>query len=325
MGVEITESASPDDSTATQDAVDVSASLKSTESSSGHEGEKFDLLSVVRDAVKPKDGDVASPASQESQNGQPPVDASAPKTDSVEPDNENFSDVPFHKHPRFKEVVSERNRYREGARQYEQVQSFLKTNGLGPEDAADALLIWADMKTNPQEAWKRLKPIVQKLLVDAGEVIPGDLKQKVAQGQMSPDAALEMARLRARAGNLEQSSARQAEQAQQAQVAAQQRAISAAAETWEMGVRRSDPDFAAKMDDLKREIVFLQREKGMPNTPEKVREQLDEAYKAVNARVASFRPKQAKTPVTGGRAASGSTTAAPGSMLDLVRMGRSAG
>lgn len=327
MGVENQELNSPDSSEdVNMDAQDdaVVQEDPGSDPSPEPEGEKFDLLSVVRDAVKPEDDESASPAGQE-ESDKPKADASSEKSEPMEPDEENFSDVPFHAHPRFKQLVQQRNHFREGARQYDQVQSFLATNGISPEEAADVLSIRALMKRDPAAAWKELKPLVQQLLVDAGEVMPTDLQQRVRSGQMTRDAAIEISRLRAAQG----ASAKQAEfdrdQTERQQAAHAAQAVQSSVAEWERNLRGRDPDFDAKAEALQREVVWLQRSEGRPNTPEGARKMLDTALANVNKTFAKAAPKQPKRPVTGGRVASGQPTAEPKSTLDLIRSVRSQG
>ncbi len=287
------------------------------------EGEKFDLLSVVRSAVADKSEGTASPAAQEEGSDQQPADQPSvdqPKT----ADDENFSDVPFHAHPRFKQLVAQRNQYREGAQQYEKVQTFLADNGVTADEAADFLVVRALMKHNPTEAWKQLKPLVQKLLVDAGEVLPPDLKQRVQQGEMTQAAATELSRLRAAQEAGRRAQTVEAEQAQKRQQAEHVRSIQQSVATWEQVTRQRDPDFDAKSEALQKEILWLQKRDGMPKTPEDARKMVETAYGNVNKPLQ--RPvKQQVRPVTGGRVASGQPTAAPKSMLDIVRAARSSG
>jgi len=305
---------------------DTSVADTGSESSSApskDEGEKFDLLSVVRSAVADKSEGPASPAAQEEGSDQQPADQPSedqPKT----ADDENFSDVPFHAHPRFKQLVAQRNQFREGAQQYEKVQTFLADNGVTADEAADFLVVRALMKHNPTEAWKQLKPLVQRLLVDAGEVLPPDLKQRVQQGEMTQAAATELSRLRAaqeagrRAQNVE------AEQSQKRQQAEHVRSIQQSVATWEQVTRQRDPDFDAKSEALQKEILWLQKRDGMPKSPEDARKMVETAYGTVNKTLQ--RPvKQQVRPVTGGRVASGQPTAAPKSILDVVRSARSSG
>lgn len=288
------------------------------------EGEKFDLLSVVRSAVADTAEGSASPAGQEEGSDQPPAEQPPSGEQPKTADDENFSDVPFHAHPRFKQLVAQRNQYREGAQQYEKVQTFLAENGIEAEEAADFLVVRALMKHNPAEAWKQLKPLVQKLLVDAGEVLPSDLKQRVQQGEMTHAAAIELSRLRAQQESGRRAQTVQAEQAQQRQQAEHVRSIQQSVATWEQVTRQRDPDFEAKTEAMQKEILWLQKRDGMPKTPDDARKMVEAAYANVNKTMQ--RPvKQQVRPVTGGRVASGQPTAAPKSMLDVVRAARSSG
>lgn len=285
------------------------------------DGEKFDLLSVVRSAVAEK-ADPASPAGQEVT--QPEADTSAQKPEKAL-DNEDFSDAPFHNHPRFKQLVAQRNQYREGAKQYEQIQTFLADNGLTPEEAADALVLQALMKSNPAEAWKQMKPRVQQLLADAGEILPADLKARVQRGEMSQAAAVEFNRLRAMQASGEKSRAMQAEIAQRRAEQERQASITQAVATWEQSTQLRDPDFPKLTEALHKEVLWLQKRDGMPKTAEEARKMVETAYAAVKKTAAPRVQKPAVAPVTGGRVASGKSTGKPQSMLDIVRMNRSQG
>jgi hypothetical protein len=308
-------------------AVELDALEPAADSSSeaSKEGEKFDLLSVVRNAVADKQEDTASPAGQSEDGDQPAAEASSEENEAVEPDDENYSDVPFHNHPRFKRLVAERNQFREGAQQYEQIQSFLSDNGVTPEEAADVLTIRALMKTNPAEAWKSLKPIVQQLLVEAGEVLPDDLKQRVARGEMTRDAALEFSRLRAAQTSAQRAGQFNAQVSQQRQQAEHVRSIQGAVASWEQSVRAKDPDFDKLSETLQKEVMWLQKRDGMPKTPEDARKMVETAYAAVKKTATKPAPKPAVRPVTGGRVASGQPTGKPKTMLDVVRAARSLG
>lgn len=295
---------------------------ETTADSSAAKGEDdASLLKVVRDAVKPKaaTSDPASPAGGGEDKGQ-----SKGKT----PDDEAFTDVPFHKHPRFQQLLRQRDVFKAGAQQFENVQRFMEVNGLDAQEAADAMIVASLLKRDPVEAWNRLKPVVQNLLTVIGEVLPDDLKQRVQKGELSRDAAFELSRARARSGVLEQ---RQQYDAGIAERRAAAEAVAAqrhAATEWEQQRYAKDPNFATKVDDLRKEVLWLQHSEGVPNTPDGVRTQLEKAYKAVNERL---RPvggvPAAKTevkPVTGGQV-SPAVVPKPQSVLDVVRtVGRKA-
>lgn len=289
------------------------------EPSTAPAGEKKDLLSVVRDAVQPKAGEPASPSGQGT-GGQPEGEAAEGTQEPKAPDNESYSDVPFNNHPRFKQLIAERNRYREPARQYGQMQEFLQANAMTAEEAADAWIIAAMMKTDPAGAWDRLKPMVQDLLQRAGHVLPEDLRQRVAQGQMTKEAAIEVSRARASVATTQQQvqfrEQQQARQVQNQTVAAVKTAVS----EWETTTRARDADFDAKQEALLKEVHWLQRNEGVPRTPAEAVAQVKKAYDAVNKTVTKPAPRPSQQrQTTQGRTTSGQPTTAPKTMLELVQ------
>lgn len=281
--------------------------------------EDKDLLSVVRDAVdksKPETS-AASPAEGEEDEGS----SDQPK----KIDNENFSDVPFNNHPRFRALLKSWREEKQDAERYRNVQTFLDTHGVSPEEASDALIIAGLAKTNPAEAWKQIKPWVQKVLVAAGEVLPDDLQQRVQAGEFTAEAALEISRHRATAQSVQaQQSFREQQALRQQQIEATSSITNAAVE-WEQDRRLKDPNFDTKLVPLQKEIAYLHATEGKPTTAEGVRDQLRRAYKAVNSAfvaptpaLPTARPKPAINPVRGGNVA-GNAQPSEMSTLDIVR------
>lgn len=278
---EVEKSAEADPSTATD--------AKKTEGS--------DSLSIVRDVVgKAKEPAAASSAIEDQGKKTPP----APK----ERDDENYTDVPFNKHPRFQEVLGKLKTAEVDAGRYRNVQSFLDQQGLGAEEAAELLIIGGLIKTNPAAAWERMKSKVQQVLIAAGEVLPDDLKAMVGNGEMSREAAMQVSRSRAQLESLRVSQQFGQQQAQAREQANAAQAIQNAVGNWESERRLRDPNFEAKMPALQREIAYLQATEGKPTTAEGVRAQLEKAYGAL-APIVAPQPRQqqkrAITPITGGQ------------------------
>jgi hypothetical protein len=288
-----------------------------------------DLLSIVRDAApaKPKEGDAASSA--EGAEGDQRPGKGAPK----EPDNEGYSDVPFHKHPRFRQLLNERNGYKPDAEKYRQVDRFIRDNGLSNEEAANLLHVGALAKTDPSKAWEMVKPWVSSLLSAAGEVLPEDLKQMVEQGQMSEAAAYEVSRSRA---SVTASTTQRQFEERRREMSAQEQAqadYQGAAVSWEQDRRAKDPNFEAKLEPILREIAWRKSQGDIPKTPAEVTAQLNDVYKAVNA---SLRPaptaaparqgaapvRRNLTPITGGTVGGGDPKPKPKSMLEVVQQGQ---
>lgn len=284
-----------------------------------------DTLSIVRDVVAAED-----PAPEEAGSSPEGEEATVETTDEKTTDNDDYTDVPFHKHPRFQHLLREKKAAEVDAVRYRNVESFLERSNLAADEAADGLEIMGLAKTDPVAAWERIKPWVEKVAVAAGVIMPPDLQEKVQQGVMTREAAVEVSKARAQVQSVQ---ARQQLADQQAQTRAQregQQAIISAATSWEADRQAKDPNFAAKLPALQREIAYLHATEGRPNTPQGVKDQCERAYKAVNA---AFRPpaaaaqparKPAVRPVTGGQVA-GTTAAEPKSTVEIVRAHRRSG
>lgn len=300
----------------TEDVKETAADAKS--STATGEKEEKDLLSVVRDVVDKSKPD--APAASPAEGIEEKVDEKAAK----EPDDENYSDVPFHKHPRFQHLLRKTKALAVDAERYQNVQRFLDEAGLSGQEASDGLEIMALAKTNPQEAWTRIKPFVQSLLIAAGEVLPDDLNQRVQRGELTAEAALEVSRHRAQAQSLQTAQSFREQQQQRQQQIAAVTALQTEAQRWEQDRRIKDPNFDAKYVALQKEIAYLHATEGKPTTPDGVRAQLQKAYKAVNdsmpapAAPAARPQPRAITPVRGGQVA-GNTRPAEMSTLDIVR------
>lgn len=299
-------------------------------------GEKASLLDVVRDAVdKTKAGstDSASPTGQE-ESGTPSDDGG----DTSEPDSpdatmgeDDFKDVPFNNHPRFKQLIAERrdliaerDGFRTGHENFARVEAFMQANSLSAEEVADAMSIAALRKSNPKEAWGALKPIVQDLLQQLGEIMPPDLRERVQKGELTAEDAREISR--ARAGETVLVKRQEHDQKRQ-EIEAQNRAARQVTETvaaWETGKRGSDVDFDAKSDDLQKEILWLQRRDGKPTDQVGVQKMLNEAYANVNKRFKPATPKAPITPVRSSGVPGGTAPSAPKSVLDIVKSARTA-
>ena len=158
-------------------------------SSSAESETEEDLLSVVQDAMQMSTTDEGSqPEETETEEDNEFIASTEDSSD----EDESFEDVPFNKHPRFKKLIEERNSYKQGANQYNQIQSFLDQNSVSADEAATGLQIMALMKNNPAEALKALQPYVENLSVVTGSKIPQDIQSKVDDGYLDEDAAREL-------------------------------------------------------------------------------------------------------------------------------------
>lgn len=288
------------------------------------EAEGSEVLNIVRDVVDEKEPEPEASASPAEGDGTGEVAGDTPP--KKEPDDVNFTDVPFHKHPRFQQLVRKLKSAEGDAARHRNVQTFLDTHGLGSDEAANALMVFAQAKTDPIGAWNAIKPWVQSLLVAAGEVIPDDLKARVDAGELTREAAQEIGRHRAKADAVVSTQKFRDEQARrQAEIELGDRLVSTA-QSWENDRRVKDPNFEAKLEPLQKEVAWLQQKEGKPTTPEGVMDQLNRAYKVVNEQARAVAPKPdarrpALRPVMGGQVAQ-SLGRKPTSTLDIIRANR---
>jgi len=286
-----------------------------------------DLLSVVRDVVTESRSDQTAPPAEGEEAAGQPADENGEKKDA----EDDYSDVPFNKHPRFQALVREKNALKQDAQRYNNVQTFMDQNNVTAEEAADLLVIGGLIKTNPQAAWARIKPTIQKLLIAAGEVLPDDLTERVSKGEMSKEAAMEVSRARAGVQSVQATRTFEQQRAQQRAETEAVQALGSAANEWEADRRLKDPNFEAKLPSLMEKVAYLQRIEGVPKDPAGVKAQLQKAYKAIPAPAAAIAavpaapvPKKAITPIRGGQVA-GDQRPEPKSVLDIVRANRRAG
>jgi hypothetical protein len=290
-----------------------------------------DLLSVVRDAAPAKaktEGDAAaSSAEGGAKAGDKPGDA--PKG----PPPEDYSDVPFNKHPRFRQLLQERNSNVEDATRYRQVDTFIKDNGMTAQEAADLLIVGGMAKTDPAKAWELAKPWVERLLQAAGEVLPADLAKMVQDGTMTEEAAYQVSRSRATVASVEASRTFERQKQERSAQETAEGEYRQAAVDWETDRRAKDPNFEAKLEPILREIAWRKSQGDVPKTPAEVTAQLNAVYKAVNdalkppANLAAPAPgarpapqqRKAVTPVAGGSVSGGNAKPAPRSMLEVVQ------
>lgn len=277
-----------------------------------------DSLSIVRDVVAArKEQPEAAAASSASEGSEQTAPA-----ETKERDDEDFSDVPFNKHPRFQQVLGRLKTAEVDARRYQNVQDFVDQHGLAAEEVADLIVIGGLMKTNPGEAWKRMKPIVQNVLVAAGEVMSDDLRSKVQSGEMTREAAIEVSRARAELQSVQARTQFEQNRQQAQQRSAAATAVASAISSWEAERRERDPNFEAKLPQIEREVAWLQTKEGRPNTPEGVRAQLQKAYSSVVTTAVATpdarRQRPQVRPITGGQV-NGNVRPEINSTADVIR------
>lgn len=152
------------------------------------------------------------------------------------------------KHPRFREVLAERDGYQKDAEQFREITRYMDEQGLSHDEVADAIELSALLRNDPAAAREVVQKIAEALDGTLGNVLSDDLKAKVDSGEMTEEAALEVSRARAKTTRSERrvETVTAAQQRTQDEAAMRERntGILKAVGTWEAEQLKLDPDFA---------------------------------------------------------------------------------
>ena len=334
MAEELTEQ---DSSSSSEEIQDESSTIEGEEASSSDATEveetEESLLDVVQSALPeeeaPEETASEETETQEVQEEQPEVSA-----EEVEPQLEadDWSDVPFNKHPRFRKLVAEKNeqkklaeQFREDSAQYQKIVDFIGSNNLSAEDAAEGFRIMSLIKNNPGEAHEILQGHLNSVNEMTGKKLPDDIQGKLDDGFLDEDAAKELSQARAnllreqQLRQQEKENAEQAEQVSRKQKADQQlNYLRKVVKDWEDTTRNSDPDFSLKQDEINDRVAALVNERGRPVTSEQVLSIANDAYETVNGRYKARTPQRQKIRTSTGGKLSGTPVAEPSSMHEVI-------
>lgn len=297
-----------------------------TTDESSKPGETEDsLLAVVQSVSAQSDeqstsaGDTESPTEEQSQ------DTVNERANGEQP--EDFSKLPFNKHPRFRELVMEKNSYKSrmgeyeaDAKQYRDIQGFMQANGLTAEEVAQSLETLAKMKSgDPATAYELMQERMEALAVQSGKKLPAELEEKVEQGYIDRDTALELYKRQADAERKAEAASMQLERQSAQDQNAQVHAMASAVSAWEQSTKATDPDFDLKAELVKDRVRAHVAQHGMPRTTDAALRMSKDAYDTVTQTL--LRVRGDKTPMrtaVGGKT-NGSAAPEPKSLLDVVR------
>jgi len=291
--------------------------------SSDAPGDDEGLLSVVRNAVEQSAADeddessnrVSPPQEEEVQDDIETVEMS----EGADPDD--FSDTPFHKHPRFKKLIKERNSLREKAVQFDQISDFMDAANLSAEDVAKGLHLMREMKVgDPKKAYAELQRWTNDFAVASGQELPQHLAQKVDEGYMDRETAQELWQQqfsdRRAAQMAEQENQRYRDIAKQNTA----RSIGETVTAWEKNIRNNDPDYELKDRQIQDRVRLMAIDRGAPTSSKQALEYVEEAYRAVSDEMKATlgNRKQPMRTAIGGKV-SGTPLPEPKSILDVIQ------
>lgn len=261
-----------------------------------------------------------------------PADKPAEKKLTAEDQAAADANLPFGKHPRWKQVIGENRelrQFRETAaprlQEYDRIVSFMQKNDIAPEEIQGLYVLGAMLKNDPAQALKTLREMIAPLEAFVGDKLPDDLATEVEEGTLSAERAREIVRSRSESQFREERERRSAERAaetQQQEVSALLQSQASAVTAWEQQVAASDPDYPLMQELVVMELTRLQRATPARNVGEAIG-LAESAYKTIKAKfrqaIHRARPEVPRGPSSRDTPASNGRPPAPASMLDAIR------
>lgn len=312
-------------------AVEVKTDVKpeTTEATSSPAGaETPSIFDAVKASLEKTDAKEAPPASEpaktDSEKAADPSKEEATEEDEEAVDKGELSEdekkvLSAKTQRRIQKLARQRDAEQEVANRTRNLDAFMQTNGIAPEDAKGAFEILALMRSKPEEALTRIGKLHYELAISLGKVLPQDLREKVEKGAIDEDTARELAVSRAKSQGFERATETYAAESRAAQERDFKAGIDREVNTWEASVLKRDPDFASKRPDVLTHFRALLQTGEKITSPTDARRLMQKALDAVNERWKAIRPAQRAevrhTPATHSNAAPGE----PKSMEDAIR------
>ncbi len=298
-------------------------------SSSEAKDAKPTLASVIKDAAAKSVAESSTDDAEEKESGEGSAKTESTteaedsdkseKEDKTVVVDEKDKELPFHKHPRFQEVIKERSTFKQKseeltpfAERAKSIDSYCQKHGISGEEFNSVMELTALTHVNPAEALKALRTYVETLEVSLGNKLPSDLQKEVDDGTLSVERAKELTNARIKNQGLEHTSKRS-----EAQIAQErQAAITTAVNSWDSQKRSSDAAYDKKYPLIEKSFIALCT-MTPPRNPQEAIVLAEKAYADVNTALGSFTPKppQRKVLKPNGSVSKGSIEIKPGMSL----------
>lgn len=303
---------------------------------------ELDFEAVVRKAAEINSEEAEAPSaegegSEEPEAAKPEAEAEKPPEKTPEElakeQEEADAKLPFHKHPRWKEVQEDRKQLRAKVQEFEakmaevtpkaeqldRIGGFMRENELTAEEVQRGFEIMALMKHNPAAALEKLMPHLDVLELASGRKLPPDLQERVDAGEVTPDIAREAAKARMDA-QLARTRVERTEQAiQQTRAQEAATAMRTAVDSWEATVKATDPDYPHMQSFIiDRTRVLMQQTP--PRSPDEAVTLAKRAYDDVKAQMRRVMPQRTPTrPMTSDKSST-TAVATPKTLEDVVKL-----
>lgn len=201
--------------------------------------------------------------------------------------------LPFNKHPRFQELIKERNEFKQKIEQYDPaikrdaaLSDYCQKNGITNDEFVNAMEVAALLHNEPKKALETLKQYVETLELTLGNKLPADLQKEVEDGILSEERAKELANLRVKSQGLEYTGKKSEAQV----VQERQKSIATAVNSWEASKKTSDPAYDKKYPLIERAFVAA-CSLTPPRSPAEAVALVEKAYAEVNTALGTLVPK----------------------------------
>lgn len=335
------DNANPDSGSPASEHVDGAAPASSSgdansqadaSSASGDQGAKKDapkatLADVVKTAAETADASGKSP--DPANDGKEKVEGDAKPDIKAEGETDD-SKLPFHNHPRWKEVVSQKQTLEAkvkdlepAAEQFGKIESFMQEHHLSHDEVGELFIVGAMAKAGDPRALQKIDEYRDRLALAIGEKLPDDIKEQVESGAITEAAGKELAKSRVTTKRLEADAKTRTEndENRRRNDAAENlsKECKTATTVWEEGARKTDPDFAKKEKAVARYARALMQERGFPKNGNEAVAIIKEAYAEVNKDFGSVIPQKQPVSRLPTAPSSNGAKAQPKSLAEAVR------
>lgn len=276
------------------------------------------LLDVVKSVAAGKSDVGSSPAGNDEVASKDAEGGVKAVKDDATSDGKAEDKLPFHNHPRWKALLSERDSFKGRAEQYDKIETFMNSNHLTPQEVAEGYQVMALIKNNPFEAYKVLQGHLSRLAPLVGEVLPEDISKRVDNGDADIESAKELARARAQANFLAAQQQQAFAQKQELENSARMASARDAVVGWEESIKQRDVDYSKKQRFVMDKVRLMLQVK-TPQTAQEAVSMVEAAYAEVTEAMKGIIPVR-PAHVVPSSVSSVSAQPQPKTLLDVVRL-----
>jgi hypothetical protein len=281
------------------DAVDDKGQDSSTEQQAE---EQVDSMEEAKPEVETTSEDTATEETEEETSEEQTEEVQKEQEVPAVLDKPEDEKLPFHKEPRFQELIKEKNTYKQEldsikpqAARAKVLDDFVTTNNIQPQQVQEAFEYLRLLNSDPLKAYAMLKPTYDKLALMSGDRLPDDLQAEVAAGTLSVERAKQLAQTQAQ----QQYQQWRGASSQQIQAVQHEQAIQGSINAWAQAAQAKDPDFkpaTVGAVDGKWEYVDMKlrslRQANPPRNSQEAVVLVEKAYAEANKFFGSFKQKQ---------------------------------